>query len=88
MSITMLVTHQVEDFDKWKIGFDAHESVRAEAGITATPYKERGGDSNLVHIIGMVPSKEVFAESFSRPEMQEVMKNAGLFSKPEMTFLE
>ena len=88
MSITMLVTHQVEDLDKWKIGFDAHESVRTEAGIKATPYKEIGGGPNLVHIIGMVSYKEVFEEYFSRPKMQEVMKNAGLISKPEMTFLE
>ena len=88
MSITMLVTHQVEDFDTWKIGFDAHESVRAEAGIKATPYKEIGGDPNHAHIIGTVSSKDVFEEFFSRPEMQEVMKNAGVIPKPEMTFLE
>ena len=78
MSITMLVTHQVEDFATWKIGFDSHESARAEAGIKATPYKETGGDSNYGHITGTVPSKDVFEEIFSRPEMQEVMKNAGV----------
>ena len=87
MSITILVAHQAEDFDTWKIGFDAHESVRAEAGIKATPYEEIGGDPNHVHIIDTVPSKEFFEESFSRPEMQEAMKNTGVISKPEMTFL-
>ena len=69
MSITMLVTHQVEDFHTWKIGFDAHESVRVEAGIKVAPYKEIGGDLNHDHIIGTVPSKEVFKEFFSRPEI-------------------
>ena len=88
MSITMLVTHHVENFDTWKIGFDVHNSVRAEAGIKVTPYKEIGGDPNHVHIIGTVPSKKVSEEFFSCPEMQEVMKNAGVISKHEMTFLE
>ena len=35
MSITVIISHQVEDFDKWKIGFDVHESARAEAKMQA-----------------------------------------------------
>ena len=64
MSITMLVTYQVEDFDTWKIGFDAHESVRVKAGIKAASYNEISGDPSHAHIIGPIPSKEVFEEFF------------------------
>ena len=45
-------------------------------------------DTLPVHMKSDEKKKDVFEESFSRPEMQEVMKNAGVISKPEMTFLE
>ena len=34
MSIAVIISHQVEDFHRWKIGFDDHESARAKAKNT------------------------------------------------------
>jgi len=87
MSITIVVSHEVEDFQRWKLGFDDHESVRTEAGIKATAYR-RVDAPNHVYVIGTAESKEVFEAFISSPDLQESMKNAGVISPPEFTILE
>lgn len=32
MMAYLLVKHTVEDFSKWKVGFDDHEAIRKENG--------------------------------------------------------
>lgn len=87
MGITVILSHQVEDFQKWKIGFDTHESARREAGVTATAYRKLD-DPNDVYVIATAASKEVFDAFISSPGLQEAMKNAGVISPPEFTVLE
>ena len=40
MAITAIVSHDIKDWDIFKEGFDAHDSVRREVGITAKAYKK------------------------------------------------
>ena len=87
MSITVIISHQVEDFDKWKIGFDGHEATRAEAKIQTKVYRHTD-DPNRVYVIGTAESKEAFDAFASSPDLQEAMKKAGVISKPEFTILE
>ena len=87
MSITVIISHQVENFDRWKIGFDGHESTRAEAKIQAKAYR-RADDPNHVYVIGTAESKEAFDAFTSSPDLQEAMKKARVISQPEFTILE
>ena len=87
MSITVSVSMQVADFDDWKAVFDARENDRAEAGIHTKAYRNIDDGNNAIGIV-TAPSKEVVMAFFSRPEMQEAMKNAGVLAPPEMKFLE
>ena len=87
MSITVIMSHQVEDFDRWKIGFDGHESARAEATMQAKPYRNTD-DPNHVCVIATAESKEAFEAFTSSPDPQEAMKKARVISQPEFTILE
>ena len=87
MSITVIISHQVEDFDRWKIGFDDHESVRAEAKMQAKAYRS-ADDPNHVYVIGTAESKEAFDAFTSSSELQESMKKVGVISQPGFTILE
>ena len=87
MSITIIVSFNVEDFDKWKSEFDSGESSRTEAGLTTTAYRKIDALNN-VWVIGTATSKEAFIAYFSAPAQQERMKNGGVVSPPTITFLE
>ena len=87
MAITAIVSHDIKDWDIFKEGFDDHDSVRREVGITAKAYKKIDS-SNTVYVIGEIPSKEVFDEFFSDPDFHEHMENIGVILPVEVTVLE
>ena len=87
MSIKVIVSFEVEDFDKFKSGFDTGGNARTEAGIMLEAFKNMDAPNN-VWVIGTAPSKEAFAAFFSAPAAQERMRNAGVISPPTITLLE
>ena len=87
MSVTVIVSLKVADFDDWKAVFDAGAIGRAEAGIDAKAYQNIDDPDNPI-AIGTAPSKDAFVAFFMRPEMQEIQKNAGVLGPPEITFVE
>ena len=87
MSVTIVLSFRVEEFDRWKTVFDSVQGKREEAGIHATAYKEQD-DGNSVHVIGTAPSKDAFLTFFSNPEMQAKVREAGSLGSPEIKFLD
>ena len=86
MSIKVIVSFEVEEFDTFKSGFDTGESARIEAGVSAEAFNNIDAPNN-VWVISTAPSKEVFTAFFSAPAAQERMRNAGVISPPTITFL-
>ena len=87
MSITVIVSLKVADFDDWKAVFDAEAISRHKAGIDAKAYQNIDDPDNPI-AIGTAPSKEAFIAFFTRPDMQEIQKKAGVLGPPEITFIE
>ena len=87
MSVTIIASLKVVDFDPLTAGFDGHASSRAKAGMDAKAYQNVDNSNNAI-AIATVPSKEVIATLFTKSEMQEVQKKAGVLAPPEMSFLE
>ena len=87
MSVTVIVSFQVADFDNWKAVFDDDENNRERAGIDATAYKELEND-NQVHVIGTAPSKEEFLAFFTQPDLQKRIQDSGTIGPPDIKFLE
>ena len=87
MSVTVIASLKVCDFDQWKTAFDGHAPVREAVSINATAYRSLDDDGNAV-VIGTASSKEAFIAFFTTPEMQEVQKAAGVMAPPEVKFLE
>ena len=88
MSVTVIVSLKVADFDDWKAVFDSAASSREEAGINAKAYQNIDDPNNPI-AIGTASSKEAFVAFFTTPEeMQEDQKKAGILGPPEITFLE
>ena len=87
MSIRIIVSFEVEEFDAFKSGFDTGRNARTDAGITAEAFKNMDAPNN-VWVIGTASSKEAFTAFFAAPASQERMRNAGVISPPTVTFLE
>ena len=87
MSVTVIVSLNVEDFDKWHTAFASMSSKREEVGLHAKAHRNIDDKNNVV-VIGTAPSKEVFLEMFTSPEIQELQKNIGVLGPPEVKFLE
>ena len=87
MAITFVVNYKVKDFEIWKDKFDSNCDARKAAGIKASPFKNID-DPKIVYVIGEAPSKQVLEGMFGNPKFIELMKNAGVITKPDVTFLE
>ena len=87
MSIQVIISFEVENFDKWKLGFESRQGRRDEAGIVAHPYQELD-KPNYVFILATAPSREVFHSFFTNPLQQAARTDSGVLSTPSATFLE
>ncbi len=86
MSITVVLSATVPDFDKWKVLFDEDEGKRVAGGIHATPHRDLD-DPNRLCIISKAPSKEAFMTLFKDPELQKRRISVGVLD-PDIKFLE
>ena len=87
MSITVVISAQVSDFDLWRSKFDRLEDQRIAAGINAKAYRNPD-EPNTSYVIGTAPSKEIFIEFFTSPDRQAIQDSGVITSQPEIVFLE
>jgi hypothetical protein len=87
MATTVINTQKVADFSKWKQGFEAGASMRAQAGIHIKGIFQSAEDKNSVTVISEVPSVEVAKAIFSSAAMKEAMEKSGAISAPEIHIL-
>tara|TARA_B100000676_G_C17987119_1_gene792608 strand:+ start:852 stop:1124 length:273 start_codon:yes stop_codon:yes gene_type:complete len=88
MSIRVIVSLEVKDYEDFSNLFNSEGPVtaRKEAGIVAEAHKNLDSPTNAV-VIGTATSKEDFLTFFSSAAQAERMQNAGVVSKPTVTFL-
>ena len=83
------VRQEVEDYDKWRAGFDANAAVRKAGGAQEAEYVMRNVDNpNEVTVVLEWDSVEKARQFTQSPELKEAMKNAGVVGPPEVRFLE
>jgi len=87
MATTVINTHKVENFAKWKQGFEAGATMREQAGIVVTGIYQSIDDENSVTVISEFPNSEMAKAVLSAPAMIEAMEKSGVTSVPEIKFL-
>ncbi|WP_319506492.1 hypothetical protein [uncultured Methanolobus sp.] len=86
--VYVLIRHIVEDFLKWKSGFDEHASTRKESGSKGGMLFHTSEDPNSLAILfewDTIENAHKFTES---PELKKKMEEVGVISKPEIIFLD
>ncbi len=87
MATTIITSHKVENFAKWKQSFESGEAIRTQAGIIINGIYQAVDDENSVTIISQFPSVDVAKAILSSAEMKESMVKSGVISIPEIKFL-
>ena len=87
MSITVVISAQVSDFDLWKSKFDELEDQRIATGINARVYCNPDKPKTS-YVIGTAPSKKAFIEFFTSPDRQAIQDSGVITSPPDIVFLE
>lgn len=85
--VTMIVSHEVQDFAKWKAIFDGHEADRTKAGVKVIGVYQSVDNANFVTVISEVPNAETAKAFGTNPDMKTTMEKAGVISKPEVKVL-
>ena len=83
-----LVHHKVEDYKTWKSVFDAHSSLRSEAGSQGGKIYRSTNNPNELYVLlewDSLENAHKFAQSDS---IKEAMKKAGVVGMPAIYFVE
>ena len=83
---SLIIKHEVADFDQWKLAFDEHEGARKAAGAVWHSVARDLENENLVfvHIVGStLAGLQDFAAS---DDLKTTMEKAGVKGPPELIF--
>ena len=84
----VLLTHRVEEVDRWKVGFDDHEPARRAAGILGHHINRAQDDPHLITLFLTLSDLEHAKAFTASPELGEVMHKLGVVSLPEIQWLQ
>ncbi|MES2761776.1 MAG: hypothetical protein V4677_06200 [Bacteroidota bacterium] len=87
MATTIINSHKVENFAKWKEGFEAGANMRKELGIVIKGVFQSVEDENYVTIISEMPNPETAKAVLSSPQLKEAGQRSGVISAPEIKML-
>jgi hypothetical protein len=83
----MVVCHKVRDYANWRSGYDAHEPMRAGAGLTnGRVYRNAEDPNDLVILLDVadVTKARAFAAS---EDLATAMREAGVLGAPGIYFI-
>jgi hypothetical protein len=77
-----LVTHEVKDYEAWKVAFDEGASARKNAGITGVSVKRSADRPNIVTVFVAADSTDAIGTFLGDPRTQSSMQRAGVVASP------
>jgi hypothetical protein len=86
--VRMYVRHEVDDYTKWRKGYDDFDQKRTEMGVRSHGVYRSVDDANDVtayHDFDSIDAARSFAES---ADLKDAMQNAGVASAPQIWFVE
>ncbi len=85
--LSILVIHEVREFNSWKKAFDAHHKFRTDSGEISAQVFRSQKKPNEVIVLGQWASLEQAEKFAASDNLKEAMLNAGVIGKPTILFL-
>lgn len=83
----LTATFRVQDFDRWKAGFEANEGLRKRASIVGHHINRAEDDPNLVSVYLALTDLDEGKAFTTSDELKSVMKDVGVISPPEFRWM-
>jgi hypothetical protein len=84
----VILTHKVENYQKWKPIYDKDVQRREKAGLKEIICGQKSDEPNSVYMVFETSDPNKTKEMMKDPELKEVMDEAGVISKPEIIVIE
>jgi heme-degrading monooxygenase HmoA len=84
----MLVRHKVEDYERWKPGFEEHGETRRESGSKGARLFRNTDDPNETVILLEWEDLEAARRFAQSEDLRETMQRVGVADQPDIYFLE
>lgn len=85
---TILIRHRVANYDEWRPHYDAHAKTRTSQGEQGARVFQTADNPNDVVIMFEWDSMENATRFIDSEDLREVMADAGVVGKPEITYLD
>jgi quinol monooxygenase YgiN len=85
--ISVIVQHEVRDYDTWRPVFDEHASVRKHHGASGHEIYRGLDNPNELTIVNHFASREQGEAFASDPSLPEAMQRGGVIGQPRVTFV-
>lgn len=85
--VTVIVQHEVKDFAKWKIGFEADQPNLKKAGVELKGLYTSFKNPKDVTMIFKAPDAALFDKIMSDPERLKAIEKAGVTTEPKISIL-
>ena len=80
----VVVTHDVESFERWKRAFDSHAEARRTAGVVATHVNRDAEDPNRLSVYMAATDGARLAAFLKSPDLASTMLDAGVKGPPSI----
>jgi hypothetical protein len=84
MTATLVVRHQVNDYDQWRTVYESLESLRAGHGCTGARVWTLAADRNDVLVTHDFPTPEQATSFAHDPALADGMARAGVAGPPQI----
>ena len=82
----LTIHHKVEDYAKWRVGYDAHETSRRSAGITNGRVFRKAEDPNDVVVVLDVADVAKARTWVASEDLKAAMQKSGVIGSPSVRF--
>jgi hypothetical protein len=82
--IRMFIRHPVEDYARWRQGYDDFDEERKGMGVVGDAVYQSADDPNNVTVWHDFETLEAAQEFNSSPRLREVMANIGVVGEPQI----
>jgi quinol monooxygenase YgiN len=80
----IIVTHAVEDYDRWRTAYDEFDVRRKSLGIVGHAVNQELGEPNRVIVYHQAEDADSLRAFVDSTELREVMQGAGVVGAPEI----
>ena len=84
----IIVSHAVEDYDKWRVAYDDFDAHRKEVGIVGHAVNQELGKSNQVVVYHQAKEIDTLRKFVDSPELKARMQKAGVTGPPDIQFVQ